>query len=600
MNTSNAMYHQYFGLSEPAFAIAVNPKYLYMSSQHKEAIAHLLYGIQGGGFVLLSGEVGTGKTTIIRQVLSQLPDHTESAFILNPMAETQALLATICEELHIPAIGDESSIKSMMDALQHHLLNNFTEGKRTVLIIDEAQLLSAEVLEQIRLLTNLETDTQKLLQIILVGQPEINDLLDQPRLRQLSQRITARYHLTPLDPKETKNYVEHRLHVAGLKEGREIFPKNIIKRIHQFSGGVPRLINIICERMLIGAYGHNQFQVDKKIFLLALNEIKGAKITHETDRLTTFGIGMIAALVLIAGIIFLLPKTLNNPIELDTKLGNQTATVQPSASTEHLSSAEPVITKYENPESNSLENSNLASIKIKPEGDPSGNEAPNVFRESGGFGEKTQNINPLTAVHLFISKNAAYRELFRYYSVELTEENYPCWQTDQHSLNCNTTSLETWQELEEINRPGMLTVITEDKNLAYVVVVGVTEDQVYLIDQNGFIQSQSKEELGKLWNGRFVYLWRRPQGFKNPIVEGSRSPTIAWIAEQFASLDGQDQPITEQSYTLRLKTRVKIFQTNNVLKNDGVIGERTLMKLNEKLGLSPVLIRVLPKTSEDA
>jgi len=257
-----------------------------MSRQHKEAIAHLLYGIQGGGFVLLSGEVGTGKTTIIRQVLSQLPSQTETAFILNPMAETHALLASICDELQIPDISSDSTIKIMMDALQAHLLKNFSQGKRTVLIIDEAQLLSAEVLEQIRLLTNLETETEKLLQIILVGQPEINDVLAQPRLRQLSQRITARFHLTPLDAKETAHYIQHRLKVAGLKEGRTIFPAKIIKRVHQFSGGVPRLINILCERMLIGAYGHNCFQVDIKIYKLALDEIKGVKTG--TDRRKSF------------------------------------------------------------------------------------------------------------------------------------------------------------------------------------------------------------------------------------------------------------------------------------------------------------------------
>jgi len=239
------MYHQYFGLTEPAFSIAVNPKYLYMSHQHREAIAHLIYGIKGGGFVLLSGEVGTGKTTIIRQVLNQLPAKTEVAFILNPMAEIHALLETICEELKLPTVTSESSIKHMMDALQQHLLVNFSQGKRTVLIIDEAQLLSADVLEQIRLLTNLETENEKLLQIILVGQPEINDILSQPRLRQLSQRITARLNLKPLNEKETGNNIQNRLHVAGLKDDSVVSLSSIVRLIHWVSAVATRLIHII-------------------------------------------------------------------------------------------------------------------------------------------------------------------------------------------------------------------------------------------------------------------------------------------------------------------------------------------------------------------
>jgi general secretion pathway protein A len=269
------MYHQYFGLREPAFSIAVNPRYLYMSAQHKEALAHLLYGVRGGGFVLLSGEVGTGKTTIIRSLLEQLPNDTDIAMVFNPMADVPEMLAMICDELGVKYVSDEQTVKFLTDSLHLYLLNNHRKGRNTVLLIDEAQLLSADALEQIRLLTNLETNTKKLLQIILVGQPELNTLLSQPRLRQLSQRITARFHLSPLSLAETDAYIAHRLRVAGLSDERSLFPKPIVKKIHRFSGGIPRRINILCERALVGLYGHNKQRVDNATYQLAKREVMG-------------------------------------------------------------------------------------------------------------------------------------------------------------------------------------------------------------------------------------------------------------------------------------------------------------------------------------
>ncbi|HEY7885314.1 MAG TPA: AAA family ATPase, partial [Cellvibrionaceae bacterium] len=269
------MYHQYFGLSESAFSIAVNPRYLYMSGQHKEALAHLLYGVQGGGFVLLTGEVGTGKTTIIRSLLEQLPEQTDIAMVFNPMASVPEILGMICDELQVEYDKGQSSVKYLTDRLHSFLLNNHARGRNTVLLIDEAQLLSAEVLEQVRLLTNLETNTQKLLQIILVGQPELNTLLSQPRLRQLAQRITARFHLSPLGLAETRAYIAHRLQVAGLNAEKNPFTPAIVKKIHSFSGGIPRRINILCERILIGLYGHNQHLANNKIFTLAKKEVVG-------------------------------------------------------------------------------------------------------------------------------------------------------------------------------------------------------------------------------------------------------------------------------------------------------------------------------------
>jgi general secretion pathway protein A len=245
------MYQKHFGLTERPFSIAPDPRFLYMSQQHREALAHLLYGVgEGGGFVQLTGEVGTGKTTICRCLLEQLPGQVDMALILNPRVNALELLASLCDELHISYAPDTSSVKVLTDILSAYLLDSHARGRRTVLMIDEAQNLSTEALEQVRLLTNLETTREKLLQIILVGQPELRSLLGRVELRQLSQRITARYHLEPISRSETAAYIRHRLQVCGAAEA--IFNERAIDLVHQLSCGVPRLINVLARSPSMG------------------------------------------------------------------------------------------------------------------------------------------------------------------------------------------------------------------------------------------------------------------------------------------------------------------------------------------------------------
>ena len=266
------MYRKYFGLGEAPFSIAPDPRYLYMSERHQEALAHLLYGISGdGGFVLLTGEVGAGKTTICRCLLEQIPPNCDIAYIFNPKLTVEELLSTICTEFGVAYPAGRTTVKTFVDNINAYLLDAHARGRQAVLIIDEAQSLSVDVLEQMRLLTNLETNQRKLLQIILVGQPELAEMLARPELRQLAQRIVARYHLGALAKSEVAAYVRHRLEIAGAQQ--PLFPASLTGRLFSLSQGVPRLINVLCDRALLGAYLQGRERVDRTTLTQAAREV---------------------------------------------------------------------------------------------------------------------------------------------------------------------------------------------------------------------------------------------------------------------------------------------------------------------------------------
>lgn len=266
------MYTEFYGFHCAPFSIAPNPDFMFLGNRHSEALAHLRYGLgDAGGFVLLTGEVGTGKTTVSRALLADMPSHTQVAFILNPTLSALELLGAICDELHIRYKKHDATLKGLTDKITDKLLDNHRQGKNTILMIDEAQHLQPAVLEQLRLLTNLETNTKKLLQIILIGQPELQQLLQRQDLRQLAQRITARYHLLPLTPQEVKLYVVHRLHVAGYSA--PLFNDAAMRALYRCSGGIPRLLNLICDRALLAGYARGTKRLDANIVQQAAGEI---------------------------------------------------------------------------------------------------------------------------------------------------------------------------------------------------------------------------------------------------------------------------------------------------------------------------------------
>lgn len=302
------MYAAHFGLKREPFSIAPDPRYLFMSERHREALAHLLYGVRGGGgFVLLTGEIGAGKTTVCRCFLEQVPPRSKVAYIFNPKLTALELLQSVCAEFRIDVAGRGGAaptLKDHVDALNEHLLRTHANGENCVLIIDEAQNLSPDVLEQLRLLTNLETNERKLLQIILIGQPELRDMLARPELEQLAQRVVARYHLDPLSEAETSHYIKHRLSVAGLS-GLIPFDREARHRIHELSRGVPRRINLLCDRALLGAYASGRQRVDRATVDQAAAEVfdvrrRNATVQWSARRAWLTG-GAIAAVALAAG-----------------------------------------------------------------------------------------------------------------------------------------------------------------------------------------------------------------------------------------------------------------------------------------------------------
>jgi general secretion pathway protein A len=535
------MYHTFFGLTEPAFSIAVNPRYLYMSQQHKEALAHLLYGVAGGGFVMLTGEVGTGKTTIIRCLLEQMPENTDIAIVMNPMSNVPELLTTICDELGATYIKDEPSVKDLTDALHTFLLYNHRHGRNTVLLIDEAQLLSTQALEQVRLLTNLETTTQKLLHIILVGQPELKALLSKPELRQLAQRITARFHLIPLTLTETQAYIRHRLKVAGLPEGRNPFPHAIIKRIHAFTGGIPRLINVICERCLIGGYGSSKLRIDNTIFNAARKEVIGGLEQSQAAKKNLYWKWAFAILCIcsVSATVYFTQTTRVHNITTSTK----------SSSISSLSSA-------------------ASSAAFSS--------APKIVIRNYHDAEDT---------------------LFAYIGVPLAAETRPCGRNLKASQQCAKISLHTWTDVSELNRPVILIMSTPEKFSTYLVLIGLNTENALVLNEQQEKIIIPLAKIGRDWTGEAVYLWKRPPAFTETIFLGDSSPTVAWLGQQFAKLDKQKEPLSDDLFSLALQERIKIFQRSKGITADGSINEQTLLKINEAMGTDKTLLTEFNETN---
>jgi general secretion pathway protein A len=549
------MYNNYFGLTEAPFSIAPDPRFLYMSEQHREALAHLLFGVtSNGGFVLLTGEVGTGKTTVLRCLLEQLPEQTEVAFILNPKYSVTGLLSAICDDLGID-YNPSSEMKDYVDALNEHLLENHRNNLQTVLIIDEAQNLSTDVLETIRLLTNLETNTRKLLQVILIGQPELLAMLERPELRQMNQRITARYHLRALRQEELADYIAHRLSVAGVE--CQLFPKATIKYLYRLTEGVPRLVNIVCDRALLGTYVERENQVCNRTISNAASEVFGGKARLAASKrlLSGYGavIGVLLALIVAAAL------TPQGQSLLDRKSTSEAASLlKPDMESTSAEPANVVPSETE-----------LTEIK----GSAQMPELPELSNPSTWHWQDDERAAATQAL--------AYKDLLELWGVNYDPRQDPsvCGFAESQALRCIFLS-PAFDELARLNRPAVLSLFNPRGQNYYATLVSLQNDlaQLKLAGLNHWVRL---EDL-RLWlDGQVTVIWRRPDAYTGLLQPGGTGTMIAWLDQQLATIQGR-APLGQppETYDESLIRQVRRFQSSKGLRPDGVVGPRTVIQIN--------------------
>ncbi|GGP86075.1 ExeA family protein [Shewanella ulleungensis] len=534
------MYKAFYGLNDNPFSIAPNPHYMFLSDRHREALAHLTYGLgETGGFVLLTGEVGTGKTTVSRCLLQQIPDNTDTAFILNPSLTELELLATLCDELEIK-YGDNPTLKQLTDLISMYLLNNHKNGRNTVLIIDEAQHLRSEVLEQLRLLTNLETNTKKLLQVILIGQPELQQLLKRQDLRQLAQRITARYHLLPLNKDEIALYVLHRLQVAGRHE--PLFTRKAIAALHKHSGGIPRLTNLLCERALMAGYGQAKVPIDHKMVNQAAVEVLG-DIDVSSDKRWPYVAA--AALVLAFGLSFYL----FNRSAIDEN--SNTASVLPPASANVVASG--------------IDNSPMTvTTAVQPplSSSPAVNAEQQILRQ---------------AMLQSSSIDNAFAGLFGLWNKQPIMGLSACQAAQQQELACYQQQ-GNWHSIMRLNYPAVVYLQDAQANVFYGVIVERQAEQILLQlgEQQFWV---NKDWFDRHFSGTFEILWQPDSVLPREIGQSSSLAQVQWLENSLAMVNQRRARLLSQ-FDSDLEQQLMQFQRQHGLKPDGIAGSQTLIQLN--------------------
>lgn len=536
------MYLDYYGLRETPFSITPDPRFVFLSERHRDALAHLLYGVGqggGGGFVQLTGEVGTGKTTLCRLLLEQLPENARVALVLNPRVSPVELLESTAEELKIDIGGRRGSVKALVDALNAFLLDAYAKGLRVVLIVDEAQNLSPEALEQIRLLTNLETATQKLLQIVLLGQPELREMVARPELRQLAQRITARYHLTPLDASETESYMRHRLAVAGA--GRFPFTKLAVRRLHQHSGGIPRLINTIADRALMAGYAREEAFVGERLVDKAAAEVLASPLARWKKRPW---LALVAMAVLTVALLVALsrwPKPAPPPME---------------------ETAAEALAEQAQDDAPPLQDA-AALAQLADAGNASASAA--WTRLLGRWKLRAERADVITAQR--------------------------CPLVVSPGVFCLRSS-GTLAKLAALRRPVVLHLSAQGRDI-HAVLLGLNEQRARL-GLGGETVDIARAELERLWMGEFYALWTTPEFVPQILRRGDSGPGVEWLRQVLIE-DGRLPPeaISPSVFDAVQENAVRALQREFGLSPDGIAGPETLLAAASRASGGPRLMRTL-------
>jgi general secretion pathway protein A len=575
------MYLQFFGLTQEPFSIAPDPHYLYMSKRHREALAHLLYGVEGGGgFVVLTGEIGAGKTTVCRCLLEQIPPHCQVAYIFNPKLSVLEMMQSVCDELGVnyerPATP---TVKTYLDPLNQHLMQGHAQGKHIILIIDEAQNLSSEVLEQLRLLTNLETDQRKLLQIILIGQPELRELLARPELEQLEQRVIARFHLRALSADDTLHYIRHRLGVAGMRR-EQPFSANAIQAIHELARGIPRRINLLCDRAMLGAYAKGRRRIDQSMVDQAAAEVFGRPPVRRPPANARW------ARPKLSGLMTFLQR--NRPLAAVALVLGAAAV---SYSLSRPSSPKPTAVGMPSSPaaSQALAPRSNAVKPATPGGGTPTSKMPAAVAEAPAMLH-----SPSDLMDWALAKEEGVWALqARAWKLRLDSSGAPvCQQAQAVRLSCYRT-LANLPWIKNLNRPVWLTLRQSTPNAertGYLLLVGL-DDRTALLQRSPTEQRRvSLAHLGSVWRGEAGMLWRMPPAYTAPLALGQRGPTVDAMVSALARWQGRPEPSAGVLFDRDIQAQLMSFQVAHGLKPDGIAGAPTFMQLHQAIGLAEPLL----------
>jgi general secretion pathway protein A len=623
------MYCSFYGIAEKPFSITPDPKFLYLGKTHKEAFAHLLYGIrERGGFIVITGEIGAGKTTLCRGLLRHLDENTLVAFIFNPTLSALELLKSINEDFGIPSQG--TTKKELIDELNRFLLEKRREGKNTVLIIDEAQSLDGEVLEQIRLLSNLETETEKLLQIILIGQPEFRHILEEPRLLQLNQRVTVRYHLGALSQAETAEYIRHRLSVIDASD-KILFSPDALKRVWRHTRGVPRLINVLCDRALLAGYGQRIKNIDGPMVDRASREVTGRPAWAVSP---TVGRAVRRGLVpasLLGVFLVLLVIVLRDYLAEEPKARGEGAAAEQAAASDRETAPEalvpgsgppeeaetPALLASKSPETASpprpITEEEPQTPRPEAAGEPAAGRDPDETAEAGpaprasieesallesedtgdpSAGIEEQILRALYSKPLLETREEAFLAVLGKWDSGLSKEEARRLYRGAPDLFTASKAvgfqcLRLWgnvNRLRALNLPALLE-LRLDKNMTkrYVGLLAFEGEAARiappLSDGASLVPLSVLESL---WYGTAYVLWKDEWGEKRYLAEGMKGGTIGQMQSSLRDLGYYG---SEPSGVFDPKTAEALmaFQRDHFLEEDGILGPQTRIVLYQAL-----------------